>query len=223
MSFYVTKQDDTSSYIKRMIKKIKIMKTILHTISIILLAILMQSCSFNTIRGNGVITEEIIPISDYNTIDFRGGANLVYEQKTDAAPYLRIEIDENLYPLLTIDSNNEILTLGRKENISPTKYAIYTNSTSLEKLITNGSIKAHLKGKITGGDIEFKVAGSGNITCDDIECNSITSRVSGSGDIILVGKTGKIDSSISGSGKVEASAMSADTVFCSISDRKSVV
>lgn len=195
------------------------MKTIFNLFCITLLIYATQSCSFNSIKGIGVITEKEIVISDYNEIDFGGSANIVYEQKIDTAPYLKIEIDENLFPLLEIKSENSILTIKQKNgtNINPTKYNIITNSTDLSKIKTSGSARIHLKGKLEAKDLSFRLSGSGNVIADDITCHSLSSKVSGSGDITLSGRATSIESSISGSGKVNAMNMYADDVICSVS------
>lgn len=195
------------------------MKTTIYTLAIALILVSFHSCNFRSIRGNGNIVNNEIAISDYDAIKFSGGATLIYEQKADTTPYLRIEIDENLFPLLEVDTKDNTLIIKKKDktNISPTKYEIYTNSKELNSISASGSIKAHIKGKLTGDKFTFNVSGSGGIKCDSLIVNSITSRVSGSGDINLTGKTGTMDNAISGSGKVIASEMHADTVYCTVS------
>lgn len=194
-----------------------LMKTILNAISIILLAYSLQACSFNAIRGNGHIIEKEIAISDYSAFKFSGGASMIYEQKTDDAPYLRVEIDENLFPLLIIESDDATLSIRNKDNINPTKYNIYTNSSGLEKLNVSGSIKAHLKGKLVTNDLNVQASGSANIQADELLCNSFNSNISGSGNITLAGKANQVHSSISGSGKLKALPMVADSVYCRVS------
>lgn len=193
------------------------MRTFLYTAGIALLILALQSCNFRSVRGNGNVTDNVVNITDYDQIKFSGGATLVYEQKVDTTPYLRIEVDENIFPLLVIKNENNELSIRSKENISPTKYNIYTNSSGLRSITASGSIKAHLKGKVTTPEFNFRVSGSGNVQADSIISNVIRSSVSGSGDITLVGKAGFLDSSISGSGKVQALSLVADTVECSVS------
>ena len=194
------------------------MKAILYAISITLLALSYQSCSFNSIKGNGNIVENEINISDYKEIAFSGSTTLIYEQKTDVAPYLRIEVDENIYPLLTIDSDNGSLSIKSKKNISPTKFVIYTNSTSLEDLSASGSIKALIKGKLKTPTLNFSLSGSGSIIIDSLICQTLKSKASGSADIIVNGgKISVINSAISGSGKVNTLNAQADSVYCKVS------
>jgi len=192
------------------------MKSILYTISISLLVLAFHSCAFNSVRGNGTLVENEVSISDYTEIDFSGGSELVYEQKA-GAPYLRIEVDENIYPLLNIKNDGSVLSFRSKENISPTKYKIYTNSSTLTRLSISGSMKAHLVGKLETSNLNISVSGSGNITADSLICNTLSTRVSGSGDVTATGKVTNVDSRISGSGKVTATELIADTVKCSVS------
>lgn len=209
-----------SSYLQTQLITINsiIMKAILYAISITLLALSYQSCSFNSIKGNGNIVENEINISDYKEIAFSGSTTLIYEQKTDVAPYLRIEVDENIYPLLTIDSDNGSLSIKSKKNISPTKFVIYTNSTSLEDLSASGSIKALIKGKLETPTLNFSLSGSGSIIIDSLICQTLKSKASGSADIIVNGgKISVINSAISGSGKVNTLNAQADSVYCKVS------
>lgn len=193
------------------------MKAFFYTLSLTIIAFTLYSCDFNAIEGNGTISDNTIEISDYKKIEFSGGANLVYEQKADAAPYLRIEVDENIFPILIIASQDSVLSIRSKENIRPTKYNIYTNSTGLEKISASGSLKAHLKGTLNTPKLDLSVSGSGNITADSIISNTIISRVSGSGDLNLIGKTDVFESHVSGSGKTNALELVANNVTCSLS------
>lgn len=193
------------------------MKTILNVLGILLFAYTLQSCSFNTIRGNGTIIEKEIAIDDYSSIDFSGGASIVYEQKISEAPYFKIEIDENIYPLLIIETKNGKLSIRNKDNINPTKYNIYTNSTTLNKLSASGSINAHLKNKLVTDEMNVHASGSVKVQADDLECNTFKSNISGSGDINLAGKANQVHCSISGSGKLKALPMITDSAYCKVS------
>lgn len=192
------------------------MKSILYTISIALIALALNSCSFNSVRGSGTLVSNEVSISDYKGIDFGGGATMVYEQKP-GSPYLRIETDDNIYPLLRVEVRDGTLYIGSSENINPTKFNIYTNSSTLEYLGASGSIKAILKGKLETSFLDIDISGSGNITAEELICGTLRTKVSGSGDFFVTGKASSVDSRISGSGKVMATELIADTVSCSVS------
>jgi predicted small secreted protein len=192
------------------------MKSILYTISIALIALVLNSCAFNSVRGSGTLVSNEVSIPDYKGIDFGGGATLVYEQKP-GSPYLRIETDSNIYPLLRIKVKDGTLYISSTENISPTKFNIYTNSSTLEYLGVSGSIKATLKGKLETSFLDIHISGSGNITAEELICGTLRTKVSGSGDFFVTGRAASMDSHISGSGKVMATELMADTVSCSVS------
>ncbi|GAB6008519.1 head GIN domain-containing protein [Dysgonomonas reticulitermitis] len=192
------------------------MKSILYTIGIALIALALNSCSFNSVRGSGTLVSNEVSIPDYKGIDFGGGATMVYEQKP-GSPYLRIETDDNIYPLLRVEVRDGTLYIGSSENINPTKFNIYTNSSTLEYLGASGSIKAILKGKLETSFLDIDVSGSGNITAEELICGTLRTKVSGSGDFFVTGKASSVDSRISGSGKVMATELIADTVSCSVS------
>lgn len=192
------------------------MKSILYTISIAFLVLALQSCSFNSIKGSGAIVENEINVSDYKGIDFSGGGSFVYEQKA-GAPYLRIETDDNIYELLTVKVVDGILHIYSDENISPTKFNVITNSSTLEYLGASGSIKAHLKGKLETSKLDVAVSGSGNVTVDSLICETLQTRFSGSANFKAAGKVTNVESRISGSGKVLVSDLEADSVECRVS------
>ena len=192
------------------------MKSVLYTIGIALIALVLNSCSFNSVRGSGTLVSNEVNVSDFKGIDFGGGATLVYEQKP-GSPYLKIETDDNIYPLLRVEVKDGTLHIGSSENISPTKFNIYTNSSTLEYLGVSGSIKATLKGKLETSMLDIYISGSGSITAEDLVCEKLRTKVSGSADFFVVGKASSIDSHISGSGKVVATELVADTVSCSVS------
>jgi hypothetical protein len=192
------------------------MKSILYTISVALMVLALNSCSFNSVRGSGTIVSNEVSIPDYKGIDFGGGATMVYEQKP-GAPYLRIETDDNIYPLLKVEVKGGTLHIHSTENINPTKFIIYTNSSTLEYLSINGSMKATLKGRLETSFLDMHISGSGNITIEDLVCGTLRTRVSDSGDFSVVGKATNMESHISGSGKMVATDLVADTVSCSVS------
>ena len=77
--------------------------------------VIMTSCKMssfkNGVKGNGQSVSSEIKIDDYNSIEIGGKFDLVYEQKINQAPYLRIEIDENLQEYESITVTDGKLTI----------------------------------------------------------------------------------------------------------------
>ena len=194
------------------------MKTLSSFILIAALAFACQSCLQKKTVGNGTITENVVPIADYTKIEIDGAVTLIYEQK-DSEPYLKIETDENIFPLLKVEVNSD----GKLEikhdddsNIKPTKYNVYTNSRELFGLKFAGSSKTSLKGKVKTSTLKIDIAGSGEITADSLVCDVLDIDIAGSGTINLVGTATKSTYDVSGSGTVNALDFQSNNVKCSI-------
>lgn len=193
------------------------MKSIVYAICLCSLILSFQSCITKPVRGNGTVGKNKVEISDYSKLYLSGNPTIIYEQKENEAPYLDVEIDENLYPLLNIENEDGVLDIWTNENIRPTKYNIYTNSKSLESFKGSGSVKIHFKDTLRTPNLKISLSGSGNVLGDYIDCGALSTSVSGSANIKLAGSASEIDSHISGSGKVDALGMPAKKVKCSVS------
>ncbi|NDV68180.1 GIN domain-containing protein [Dysgonomonas sp. 25] len=165
-------------------------------------------------KGNGNIVKKEIRIKDYQEFSFGGSATIVYEQKEDANPYLRIEIDENIFPLLEVESQNGKLKISGK-NIAPTKYVIYTNSSSLSLLDLSGSVNYTIKGKSVANTLTIKTAGTTTLNGDNLTYESILVHTAGSCKIALGGETKKISCNSNGNGCVNMIKLKSDEARCS--------
>lgn len=186
------------------------MKNLFFLFSFIALFLGTESTSAQRIRveGNGNIVNKTFQISEYKAINALGSANYVYEQKS-GAPYLRIETDENILPLLTVEVKNNALTVCIKENgsFNPTKLIVYTNSPSLNWIKISGSGNVQMKGNINIDDLKLTIAGSGNIYADHLYSNSASVKVAGSGNIKLGGKVKNLNATVAGSGGINTTAL----------------
>lgn len=186
----------------------------LSIIGIILLG--LNSCFFSGKRGNGNIVEKEISISDYTKLKLSGQGSLIYEQKPNEQAYLRIEIDENLFPLLEINSNDNSLSIEHK-NIRPTKYNIYTNSRELAEMSISGSSDIQLKGTINTDNFKISTSGSNKISGEQIHCNLLETRLSGSSKLMLGGEAKKAEYHISGSGNINSLGLNTDSLEIRVS------
>lgn len=172
----------------------KTMKTIaIFTLSLIVTGCILfaYSCDNVRIKGNKNIVENEVQIEDYNEINFAGKATIIYEQKTDVKPYFRIETDENIFPLIKIESTDSVLRVYSEEEskfISPTKCNIYTNSTSLRKIVLAGSVECNLQESIAANSLKIEVAGSVSLKADSLTCLDLNIECSGSTTIGLKGE-----------------------------------
>ena len=81
------------------------------------------------------------------------------------------------------------------------KIIAYVTIKDVDGVYVSGSGDLIAETKLTGGNMELKVSGSGNLTAE-IEAADVDANVSGSGDLHLKGKMRSLDSNISGSGGI---------------------
>lgn len=161
-----------------------------------------------TVGGNGNIITREISISDYNEISTVGVMEFIYEQ-SDAAPYLKITIDENLFPLLQAQVDGKELKVGPKRidensrngnsyNLEPTTFVVVTNSREIKELNV-----------VSSGDFVF----ASPMNLDKLEIN-----MAGSGSVVLKKKTegNKLEINLASSGSVIAADINLQTIICSL-------
>jgi hypothetical protein len=180
---------------------------------------LLRFASSDAIRGNKVIIEKDIAVSDYSEIHFSVPGELVYRQMQEDTLSFRISTDENILPLLDIEIDGTCLKIKRRKhvNIHPSQLRIYTCSAHLNGLRVAGSGKVYLKEKITSDRMSILVSGSGDVASDDLSCKEMDMNISGSGNIRLKGSADRVSCSISGSGSVHAFDFAAREMTCKIS------
>lgn len=225
------------------------MKT--QVVALIAFIFCITAANAETVVGNGRIITKEVSVAGYNKIHMGGNISssrkMFSKQKSPGFFYtqgkdspLKITIDENLFPLLVIESQNNCLSISTQKNvqIEPTQYKIEGSSKELVEIQTSGSLdfetqnafkgenlKIRVSGssdlvfahpvRLTSGD--FSVSGSGDITINDLTSQELTCMVSGSGDIDLKGKAEKAKFTVSGSGDISAFGFSPKQLDCSVS------
>lgn len=172
-----------------------------------------------SIKGDKNIVKKEFSISDYDKINLSGSNTIVYLQKLGAAPYVAIEIDQNLVDLLDVTVKNKELQITTKDRVSvnPSKFVVYTNSKELSTVEVRGSGKFVAEGIVQAKELKISIGGSGKCEFNNLEAHNVKGSISGSGKIILGGKGTTSDFSISGSGSIDAKDLSVDDVNASIS------
>lgn len=225
------------------------------TLAIIgLMTLATISCHAKKVTGNGNIITKEIQVSDYNEIRVGQGiesnGNIItnkkksprfnYTQQSGSAG-LEITIDENLFPLLKIQSNGNVLQIEteRGTQISPTQLVINGRSKELKKLGVSGGMDFYLKSKLTGDNLEvsgsgasdvyleqqvrisnlckISLSGASDLKASDLECDKIECRSSGSSDIKMAGKANTGEYHCSGSSDIKSYDFVVNRLKCSAS------
>lgn len=167
---------------------------------------LMASCdSFHTcIKGNNRIAKENRSVGEFSGV-FSYGSFLVEIYNSENFS-LEIETDENLLQYIEsyIQGNNLILETKRDRCIrstEPIKVIVGTPFINTIKLAGSGDIYCE---QIDAAKVKLELMGSGNLECNDIKADEIEARLLGSGDMDLSGFSDIADFLISGSGNINA-------------------
>lgn len=206
------------------------------------------------IKGNGNIVTKKVKVSDYNEIKIGQGINanevsfsnrnksprFNYTQQQGSAD-LEITIDENLFPLLSIESSGNTLVIETKKGnvISPTRLEMNGHSKELTRLRISGGMDFFLQSNLTGDNLEihasgasdvylnnpvrisnlckFTLSGASDLKASDLECDQIECRSSGSSDIKMSGKASTGEYRCSGSSDIKSYDFVVKRLNCSAS------
>ena len=220
------------------------MKTrVFYFIASILLMATNGFAQKNTIKGDGNITTKEISISDYDEISYVGRMDIEYEQ-SNASPYLKITVDENILSNLENKAKGKTLIIqpkssgfSRSLNLQPTVCEIKTNSRSLKDISAVGSgeftvtsllkvdkIEVSIAGSSTvnfdksleARKVEFSVAGSGDLNAKKLKVDNLDCSVAGSGNITLKGEAERGSMSVAGGGDISAFGCTVRKAECSV-------
>lgn len=150
--------------------------------------------SSSAIQGNGATAVENRPVAALSALDVSGPLRV--EVRVGAAPSLRVEGDSNLLPLVRSDSSS-------------------------------GALRLWVDGKISGSDMprviyttpalsQLSASGSGRLAVSGLNGGSFSLDQNGSRSVELSGRVDRLDLRQSGSGSVQASALSSGSTKASL-------
>ena len=191
-------------------------KSLLFTI--FLLTFSIASCIAQ--RGSGNIVEKEVSISGVKGVHLSGSGTV--EITIGKTEVLIIRGDDNIIERLDIDVHKGILELGQYKgsnwNMSPTQsIEYYVTVTDLEELCVSGSGEMKVKDKITAGDFEMHISGSGELYVSDLRAKDLEVSISGSGECTVSGGVDKQNIHISGSGEYKAKDLESNEAECHVS------
>lgn len=157
------------------------------------------------ISGNNDVKTRTVTTSDYDAISVTGSMDV--ELVSGNEGNIKVTTDENLHEYLVIESNDGILKIKTKKNVSlRTKKGIHItvpfNDINELNLKGSGDIKTKNTIKTSGFDVDL--TGSGDILLD-IEANEINAKVTGSGDLELTGRVTDLEVKVTGSSDFKGS------------------
>ena len=182
---------------------------------------LVLSCTGNRskeIKGNYVLVNEKINVSDYEEIVLEVPANIIYRQIAQSEPFLQVLVDQNIFPSLDISVQNGRLIIAQKNDslLKPTRFTIYANSKNLSKLEVKGNGNIHLENEVNARNMEILISGTGDLKSDSLYCENLCIRIKGTGDVEIKGAATHATFDISGTGDIKAFDCLVSHLDCSI-------
>ena len=133
--------------------------------------------------------------------NFLKGSGDVYITKGEK-PSLFIETDENILSLLDTKTTENKITLDTKESISPTKLIYWITVSNLEEIKVDGSGDIKVNEGFVSNNFKIAINGSGDIIIKDLNTESLSILIYGSGDVKISGNGNNSKLEIEGSGDI---------------------
>lgn len=192
-------------------------KGILYIISIVTVSLLSCNMSGESVEGNGNLKSENRPVSNTAKILIVGGLDVFVEQ---GKPAVRVEGDENILQYVETNAGNEWLEIKTRDHVNihsahPVKIYITAPEISALKVAGSGNITCNNKFS-SGRNMSFSITGSGNITAN-VNSPVVNASITGSGNMYLKGETRNADIEITGSGNYDSPELKAENAAVKIS------
>jgi predicted small secreted protein len=181
--------------------------------AILLIAMLVSGCSFQTVSGSGKLSSETRTVSGFSSVTLAGIGDLYITQ--GPTELVRIEAEDNLIPYFDTSVVGGTLMIGLKDQymgitLQPTRpVKFYVTLPKIEAVTLAGS------GNIFASQLKtaaFKISllGSGNISTDTLTATTLDLLLSGSGNLNLGSvSASQVNSIISGSGDIQVNTLTA--------------
>ena len=202
------------------------MKARIIFVSLIILAVLLSSCSVLTNMGVKVITpsstiiRENRDVSGFTAVVFStfGKVNIIKGNKES----LNISGPDNLVPEIITTVSNGTLTIKTKENITVTNLSPATILTftvvvsDLTSLTLSGAGDVQVE-TLTTSNMDLTLSGAGKVQMNQLSAENLKVNLSGAGGLDLTGSAALATIDISGAGSVNAPDFKIQTATITIS------
>ena len=156
-------------------------------------------------------------VKDFDGIKNTCPFDVIYEQSDEQ--YVIVEGDEEYFERLHTDVKGGVLVIS----IDPARYRnvrlrVKVGSPEITEIAMAGSGSVQCpKNIVTDGDLNLKLAGSGDLIVKNIKCTDLSIAVSGSGDLNVANiDAGDVSMSLAGSGDLDAAILKANNVSISL-------
>lgn len=194
------------------------MKALTTFIAIALLAFSTTACSQqHTYRSGGFGSKTVKASKNYVTKDIK--VDNFTKLSVAGKPTVEVYTSDNIVDLLDIRVKDNTLYIGFKKNVSVSynKLEVRVSAEKLNGIAVAGSGDVELKNGLKTDDIKISVAGSGDISGNNISCTDLDISIAGSGDINSSNITcNDLQVSVAGSGDMKLNNVTANFTRASV-------
>jgi len=209
----------------------------MKTLRLLLLAVLPALLLLPSFRPAYLASREVRQISAFTGLKLAGSPKVILRQGSpqkvelegDPADLARIETVvssgqlrigvKNTNNRNNSDSDGGILDklIGSSDNYRMGPVTVYVTMPEIKALSVSGSGSIKAAEAIKANDLDLAVSGSGSLNLAQVQSAAISSAISGSGSITIMGAAPRHDIRISGSGNVQSADLRAQDSKVSIS------
>jgi len=174
--------------------------------------IIFTSCE--KVVGDGALVSETRTTAVFDGIESEISGNVIYTQGNDYK--VELTAQQNILNVMETPVLSKKLVVRFKNNVrvkSHEQITIKVTAPSISSIGLSGSGNISVLSPLTGGDLTFRLSGSGDMILPTVTCNYLETSISGSGSITIAGGTATTENlKISGSGDIDARNVLAKTV-----------
>ena len=152
----------------------------------------------NAIKGDGNVVNQERTASEFSGITINGAANVNVHPGEDYK--VVVTADDNLQEYVSIEVNNNILSVNTKDNLKPTKLIVEVYLPELQSINLTGVSNVTISdGKAS--NLEITLSGVGNIYAQNYQVQNVAITQSGVGNA-SIWATDSLSGSLSGVGNI---------------------
>jgi len=185
------------------------------------LLILLSSCHYfegERVKGDGNVTTNTHPITDFKGVDVGGAIDLYLTQGDTYS--VKVVTDQNLHEFIEVKKDGSILRVRptRNTNLDATgKIKVYVTAPSFVSIEASGASTVTSETKLTSqANIDVDLTGASSAELD-LNAPNIKVEASGASEISLKGETKNLSVNGSGSSSIKAFDLLSETADVDIS------
>jgi hypothetical protein len=167
------------------------------------------------IIGNGKVETRDEAIGNFSRVDISGNFQVFLEPSEK--PYLKMEMDENLYDIVKVHEEGETLRIETRVTIMQArKKVLHIGIRDLERMDLSGAIRVVSDSVLRLTKLDISMAGAGRLDFE-IEARQLKIDISGASECDFRGKVDKFRVHLSGAGDIDAGDLIAQDVEVDLS------